>query len=314
MDSIMKDTAEVSLFRVLQDCESKSPNLLAQAIFRNLRLHELSLTEKIYVVHNCFFVLDKVRIVEEASIIRAALEIIASTIFSDMCNRNEPVNRQEDTDIAKDSSLSIDKAKVTLGTCIMCQGVNMEIRRPKRRLRQMLENSKYKDYSRMKLCAECKGKLKEIVMHIQDATPDNATQNRPQASTFAIEQAEGLFGAFGYHVGISGLNDEIQRDAILQNMLNDTRASINGISLKGAPNTAHRFRQIVRALDFQIATKESRAVQTKVFSLQRDGVNIVEFIAETDGDELGLKVEDTESPHKPGNSVYRLTSSLKPIA
>lgn len=275
----MKDNAEVSLFRVLQDCESKSPNLLAQAIFSNLRLQELSLTEKIDVVHNCFFVLDNVKIMEEASIIRAALEIIASKIFSDMCHRNVPVKQQEDNNIVKDSTLSIDKNKFTLGTCIMCQGVNIEIRRPKRRLRRMLENSKYKDYSRMKLCAECKGKLKEIVMHIQDATPDNATQKRPQASTFAIEQAEGLFGAFGYHVGISGLNDERQRDAILQLMLNDTRASVNGIILKGAPNTAHRFRQIVRALDFQIATKEYRTdadYEIAVSHWQRDKEVFVE--------------------------------------
>jgi hypothetical protein len=54
------------------------------------------------------------------------------------------------------------------------------------------------------------------------------------------------------------------------------------------------------------------AVQTKVLSLQRDGIDAVEFIAEADGVELGLKVEDTEAPHKPGTSVYRLTSSSRP--
>lgn len=55
-----------------------------------------------------------------------------------------------------------------------------------------------------------------------------------------------------------------------------------------------------------------RVVQTKVLSLQRNGVDAVEFIAEADGIEIGLKFENNEVPHKPGTSVYCLTSSPRP--
>jgi len=275
----MKNDSDASLSSVLHVTENISPNELAQTISRNLQLSEFSLAEKLKVISNCFEVLGNIRIVEKTAIVRAALEEISFAIFSEMCSSSDDAVDDSNTNNAQGSQLQQNKNNVTVGTCIMCQGIDLEIRKPKKRLRRMLENSKYKDYARMKLCVGCKEKLREIVMHVQDVIQEPVVRTEIQTNSFSIEQAEGLFGAFGYRVGNSGLDDVAQRDDILQQMLHDTRSSVNGIVLKGAANTSHRFKQIVRALDFQIATKEYRTdadYELAVSHWQRDRSAFIE--------------------------------------
>lgn len=200
---------------------------------------------------------------------REIINIISAACLASTDEENDGSSSFSDIkDNANSSAKQGVSAVQAIPVCKMCNNQSDTLRKATPNVQRYLL-SQGSVYAREPICRDCRVGLAKFAkplpkMQKQQATPTFVTSN----SDFGIVNDVGLLGSHGYRVGKSGIWAQSERVKILNSILSAKGPTSYSFKLKGGSNSNARFKQIERAIKYQINSKDTRT--DKDFELALD--------------------------------------------